>query len=213
MRHATITILTAALVAFVVATAVLLAGLELTGAGGSNARPAWNERRAPSEAAPDAAPTDGAPAEAAPREDRGEMRALVAANEKLRAEVVASRRRVEGLAADLAEVRRVASAAASDASEAVRHVDRPVVGSWTHSVDGRPGGRLNLADDGTIRDESNEEHGKWRRVGASLQLVWPNGSAPGGGEWVDSCMIAPDGKSYLGTNQVGSVIRGRLFEQ
>jgi len=144
----------------------------------------------------------------APRDVDGQVRVLVEANERLRAELAATRRRVDGLAADLAEVRCVAAEASSTAAATPRVRELAVTGAWDESVDGRPAWRIELADDGSLRDGAGGVTGKWSRSGASLVLRWPNAAAPGGGEWIDTCVVASDGASFIGTNQRGSVIRG-----
>src|SRR5262245_31452291 len=83
----------------------------------------------------------------APRDVADEVRALVDSNERLRAELAATRRRVDGLAADLAEVRRVAADASVTAAATPRAREVSVTGAWDESVDGRPSWRIELIDD------------------------------------------------------------------
>jgi len=141
---------------------------------------------------------------AAPRDVDAQLRRLEAANEQLRSELAATRRKLHSLADDLDETRRVAAEARSVA----RAHEPAVCGAWLHSVDGGGAWTIDLADDGTLRDAAGAPTGKWTRTGSSLVLRWPNGGAPGGGEWIDTLVVASDGASYVGTNQRGSVIRG-----
>src|SRR5215831_11043123 len=124
---------------------------------------------------------------------RDDVRALVEASERLRVELAATRRRVDGLAADLAEVRRVAVDASATAAATPRVREVSVIGAWDESVDGRPPWRIELSDDGTVRTGAGDMAGTWSRAGASLVLRWPSAGAPGGGEWVDSLVVASDG--------------------
>ncbi len=143
--------------------------------------------------------TGSADEPSAPTSVETAVRSLTAANARLRGEVAAARRRVSAVAAELASVRSVAAAARG-----------PVVtGVWEHSVDGRPAWPIELRDDGTLRDAAGEQTGTWTRAGAALVLRWPNPGAPGGGEWIDSLVVSADGSSYVGMNQLRSVIRGQ----
>lgn len=47
----------------------------------------------------------------------------------------------------------------------------------------------------------------WSLDGNLLRIRWPNDAAPGGA-WIDTCIVAPDAKSYVGRNQRGDLIRG-----
>jgi len=82
---------------------------------------------------------------------------------------------------------------------------RDLVGTWNHSVNYASTGTITLSDDGRIGGP--QDAATWSLEGSTLRLRWPRQDAPGGA-WVDECLIAPDGKSYLGRNQAGAVIRG-----
>ncbi len=59
--------------------------------------------------------------------------------------------------------------------------------------------------DGTLRGTTNS--GRWERQGNQLLLRWPHADAPDGC-WVDTLVLEPHGRSYIGRNQRGSVIQG-----
>jgi hypothetical protein len=201
MQQTRAVMLGAVLVALATASAVLVVASELSTGAAPIADPSRSEGAAARRDAVFREPSSS-------RDDGDEVRALVESNERLRAELAASRRRIDGLAVDLAEVRRVAADAAATAAATPRVRELAVTGAWDESVDGRPSWRIELADDGTIRNGAGDPAGKWSRSGASLVLRWPNAGAPGGGEWIDTCVVAADGASFIGTNQRGSVIRG-----
>jgi hypothetical protein len=192
-------LLGAALVGALTAVAVLVVASELSSGVAPNVGPSRSEETTSRRVAFDDAIRE------TPLDD---VRTLVDANERLRIELAATRRRVDGLAADLAEVRRVAVDASATAAATPRIRELAVTGAWDESVDGRPPWRIELADDGTVRTGAGDMSGTWSRSGASLVLRWPSAGAPGGGEWVDSLVVASDGASFIGTNQRGSVIRG-----
>jgi arabinan endo-1,5-alpha-L-arabinosidase len=80
-----------------------------------------------------------------------------------------------------------------------------LVGAWTHGVQYGPGSVIRLLPDGKINDGPGGA--TWSLEGRALTLRWPNAQAPGG-FWIDDCVVAPDGRSYIGRNQNGTVIRG-----
>lgn len=87
--------------------------------------------------------------------------------------------------------------------------DRPakapaLTGRWTHSANFEKGFELELLAGGRIGRSGDAT---WKLSGAVLELRWPHKDAPRGA-WVDSCMVSPDGKWYVGRNQQGVVIRG-----
>lgn len=84
-------------------------------------------------------------------------------------------------------------------------VKQLTAGEWQHSVNFDepirirflPGGTINTADSVTT----------WTIKGRNLTLYWARADAPDG-VWVDMCVMAADGKSYVGRNQLHAVIRG-----
>lgn len=75
-------------------------------------------------------------------------------------------------------------------------------GTWHHSVDyGRPS-TIKLRSDGAVDGGGRWSHGKGRVV-----FRWRSPEAPGG-VWTDTLIVAPDGRSYVGRNQKGQIIRG-----
>lgn len=92
------------------------------------------------------------------------------------------------------------------APPATEGVHRPT-GTWLHSVDYddanarkitlRPDGRIGRADSPNT----------WTVEGDTLTLRWAGPNAPGGA-WEDRVRIEPGGRSYIGRNQIGQVIRG-----
>ena len=50
--------------------------------------------------------------------------------------------------------------------------------------------------------------GHWSQAGFRLTLEWPSADAPGG-RWVDDCILSGDGLSYVGRNQVDTIVRGQ----
>ena len=77
-------------------------------------------------------------------------------------------------------------------------------GRWKHWLNYDSPQEIELMADGSIR---GGDGGKWQADDGMLELRWPNAEAPGG-LWIDRCILAPDGRSYVGRNQTGMVIRG-----
>jgi len=78
-----------------------------------------------------------------------------------------------------------------------------ILGTWDHYVeDGR---KLNveLKPGGII----NAGRATWSFTNKTLELRWPKGGA-GSGEWVDRCIVSPNGDWYVGRNGAGALIRG-----
>ena len=82
---------------------------------------------------------------------------------------------------------------------------KDLVGPWRHSVDYGPSGQLRLEANGGI--VSDRHAGRWSLDGARLTLRWTDPHAPGS-EWVDNVWVEPGGRSYIGRNQGGAIIRG-----
>jgi alpha-N-arabinofuranosidase len=82
---------------------------------------------------------------------------------------------------------------------------RDLVGEWRHSANYGRGRTITLLADGTIAAAGGG--GTWALDGDTLFLRWPNPDAPEGA-WLDECYVAGNGRSYVGMNQNGIVIRG-----
>ncbi|UCG15326.1 MAG: arabinan endo-1,5-alpha-L-arabinosidase [Phycisphaerales bacterium] len=80
-----------------------------------------------------------------------------------------------------------------------------LLGAWKHSVNFGAEDYLEFLPQG--RMNSAVDQATWSLDGALLKLRWPDPAAPGGA-WIDTCHLAPDGRSYVGRNQKGFVIRG-----
>ncbi|MBN1817009.1 MAG: family 43 glycosylhydrolase, partial [Sedimentisphaerales bacterium] len=80
-----------------------------------------------------------------------------------------------------------------------------LAGTWEHMVNFQSPSTIELLSDGTIKDKPGD---RWITQDGILELYWPNPEAPGG-VWIDHCIIAPDGQSYIGRNQTGMVVRGK----
>jgi arabinan endo-1,5-alpha-L-arabinosidase len=79
-----------------------------------------------------------------------------------------------------------------------------VLGIWSHSVDYGAEEYLELQSGGNISAAARPA--RWSLKDNLLTLQWPRPGHPEG--WLDTCIVAPDGKSYIGRNQSGAVIRG-----
>jgi len=77
-------------------------------------------------------------------------------------------------------------------------------GKWQHWIDYASPRDIELLPDGDIR---GADGASWKLNGTTLELYWPDTEAPGG-LWIDRCIPAPDGRSYVGRNQAGQVLRG-----
>jgi arabinan endo-1,5-alpha-L-arabinosidase len=80
-----------------------------------------------------------------------------------------------------------------------------VQGVWSHSVNFRADEYIDLRPGG--RMESPVRGSTWSLEGSVLRIRWPIREAPDG-FWTDTCTILPDGRSYVGRNQKGDLIRG-----
>jgi len=89
------------------------------------------------------------------------------------------------------------------ASRTLRAAD--LAGEWRHSVNYGEESVITLRAGGRVNDPKAPV--TWALEGGVLRLRWPRPDPPGGA-WVDECLVAPDGLTYLGRNQAGYVIRG-----
>jgi len=94
--------------------------------------------------------------------------------------------------------------AASPATQRRPHAAN-ILGIWRHSVNFGAEDYFELLPGGRMRAAASDA--TWKLEGSTLRLRWPQPGAPGGA-MIDTCIIAPDGRSYVGRNQHGSVIRG-----
>ncbi len=78
------------------------------------------------------------------------------------------------------------------------------VGPWRHWVNYESPRDMELLPGGRVKDNDGAS---WKLDGRVLELYWPNVDAPDG-LWIDRCILAPDGRSYVGRNQAGMVLRG-----
>jgi arabinan endo-1,5-alpha-L-arabinosidase len=81
---------------------------------------------------------------------------------------------------------------------------RGVAGIWRHSVNAGAEEYIELRPNGTVN--SPVADATWRLDGATLRMRWPDPPAPSGA-WIDTCVVAPDAKSFVGRNQKGDLIR------
>ncbi|MBE0536782.1 MAG: arabinan endo-1,5-alpha-L-arabinosidase [Phycisphaerae bacterium] len=86
---------------------------------------------------------------------------------------------------------------------------RELVGTWKHTVDYQGEREISLRAGGRIENAVGEA--TWALEGNTLFLRWPNAAAPDG-VWLDECYVAGDGRSYIGRNQTGAIIRGVLVD-
>ncbi len=80
-----------------------------------------------------------------------------------------------------------------------------IIGTWSHSVASYPPVTIRLRPNGHINRPAGET--TWSCDGKILILLWPREDAPGG-VWTDRCTLAPDFRSYSGTNQQGLNVHG-----
>lgn len=86
-------------------------------------------------------------------------------------------------------------------------IDGRVVARWVH----QPGdGKIALYSSGKINTPDGEN--TWSFSGGRLTFRWKNDKAPGG-FWVDTCVLAPDGQSYAGVNQIQTKVSGKLVTE
>jgi hypothetical protein len=87
-------------------------------------------------------------------------------------------------------------------------IDHRVLARWNHQAAGQNSPGINtLYSSGRIDDPQSDD--LWSYAGGRLILKWKARQAPGG-YWVDTCIVAPDGLTYAGTNQNNVKITGRL---
>lgn len=78
------------------------------------------------------------------------------------------------------------------------------VARWRH----QPGGAVNtFYSNGKVNDQAGDH--TWSLTNTTLVLRWKDARAPGG-HWVDTCTVAPDGRTYNGTNQLRNPVSGIL---
>lgn len=94
-----------------------------------------------------------------------------------------------------------------DAASGGENPDKPVVlaGRWDHSVNYQPSKPLELLANHRIGRA--DAAATWTSKDHELSMRWPRTDAPGGA-WIDRCIVADDGQSYVGRNQNGMVLRG-----
>ena len=80
-----------------------------------------------------------------------------------------------------------------------------LLGKWKHTVNYSIDYEVELIPNGKVNDPSSKA--EWILEDSTLFIKWPNKDAPEG-TWLDECYVAGDGKSYIGRNQAGMVIRG-----
>jgi hypothetical protein len=80
-----------------------------------------------------------------------------------------------------------------------------LIGKWKHTVDYTREYEVELLPNGKVNDPKSKA--EWILEDSTLFIKWPNKDAPEGA-WLDECYIASDGKSYIGRNQAGQLIRG-----
>lgn len=76
---------------------------------------------------------------------------------------------------------------------------------WRISINFGADEYIVLRSGGKIRSAMDDA--TWSLQGKELELRWPHKDAPNGA-WIDTCVVADDGKSFVGRNQKGDVIRG-----
>lgn len=75
-------------------------------------------------------------------------------------------------------------------------------GSWRLSTDYGQERIVDLIGRGRI---ANHRQASWSVSGGMIMLTWPG---EGNTTWIDRCFLEPSGKSFVGRNQNGAVIRG-----
>lgn len=85
--------------------------------------------------------------------------------------------------------------------------DKPIdlAGGWDHSVNYQSPKLLELLENHRIGRA--DAAATWTSKDHELSMRWPRTDAPGGA-WIDRCIVADDGQSYVGRNQNGMVLRG-----
>jgi hypothetical protein len=77
-------------------------------------------------------------------------------------------------------------------------------GRWDHSVNFADAKEFTFLENGTVAAVGRAT---WELKGHALKLHWPAGDAPRD-DSVEQCVVAPNGKWYVGRNQQDAVIRG-----
>jgi arabinan endo-1,5-alpha-L-arabinosidase len=77
-----------------------------------------------------------------------------------------------------------------------------IVGSWRISMDYGQERIVDLIPGGRI---ANQRHASWSVSENRITMTWPDDDDA---TWIDRCIIEPSGKSFIGRNQLGAVIRG-----
>lgn len=80
-----------------------------------------------------------------------------------------------------------------------------ILGKWEHLVNYKVESIVSILPDGKLNSLDGDE--RWTLDGNTLIMHWPNKDAPNGA-WLDELHVAADGKSYIGRNLKGMVIRG-----
>ena len=84
-----------------------------------------------------------------------------------------------------------------------------IVGSWRLSFNYGPEKIVDLLPGGRI---ANHDDAWWKLDGSQLLLFWP-GKPPTEGSDPDSCFIEPGKDAFVGRDQAGAVIRGKMLNQ
>ena len=85
-----------------------------------------------------------------------------------------------------------------------------LLGKWKHLVNYEVESTVTILPDGRLnRPDAGD---RWTFDGNTLIMHRPDKDAPNGA-WLDELHVAADGKSYIGRNQTGMVIRGIRQEQ
>ncbi len=82
-------------------------------------------------------------------------------------------------------------------------------GEWSHQANWGEARSIRFLENGRLN--SPEGPATWALDGARLTLRWPDSRAPGGA-WEDDCVVAPNGRFYVGRNQSAMDIRGRRLD-
>ena len=80
-----------------------------------------------------------------------------------------------------------------------------LIGTWEHMVNYTVKHEIKLLPNGKLNTPDSKA--TWTVEGNTLFITQPNKDAPTGA-WLDECYVTADGKSYIGRNQAGMVIRG-----
>ncbi|MBN2136590.1 MAG: arabinan endo-1,5-alpha-L-arabinosidase [Sedimentisphaerales bacterium] len=80
-----------------------------------------------------------------------------------------------------------------------------LLGKWKHLVNYEVESTVTILPDGRL--DHPDSDARWTLDGNNLIMHRPDKNAPNGA-WLDELRVAPDGKSYIGRNLSGMVIRG-----